>query len=343
MLKHMRATTTYSARIFYQPRNLGGDAICSGPLVPARCSCRRYCCQHASEPIDSLWLASEVSPKGLGGFEIYENSWGPSKLSQPQILHLIKMLYRPAREFGFVSDLWTGPRVRVLIRKKFGIELHQKHMPRFLYRLGLVRKTPERRALEQDPKQVRRWLKRVLPDIVRSAARCRGLILYGDESLFGLIPHVGKTWTFPEVKPIVRVSGKRGVHVGVTSAVSAQGHLLFQFSKSNFNAATLIRFMDALHKHFGRRKLFFIIDGAPSHKARAVKQYEQRNASWLSLCLLPSYSPELNVDEKVWNFVKTNRLNAMPTGDKGQLRSIVLSALRSLQKRPKLVKSFFKY
>ncbi len=191
----------------------------------------------------------------------------PPKLRQSQILNLVDMLHQPAVQHGFGSDLWTGPRVRVLIRKNFGVTLHRDYMQRFLRRLGLVRKSPERRALEQDPKKVRRWKRHELPIIIRCAARDGGLVLYGDEALFSLIPHIGKTWTFPTIKPIVRVSGKCGVHVGVTSAISLKGHLLFQFSKGNFNAGTLISFMNALHRHFGRRKLFFIMDGASPHRA----------------------------------------------------------------------------
>jgi transposase len=279
--------------------------------------------------------------KGVKALKSTKAPGARSKLKQKQILKLVEMFHKPAVEYGFVSDLWTGPRVRVVIKQEFGVNLHRKHMPRFLRRLGLVRKSAERRALEQDPKAVRRWKRHVLPSIVRSVDRCRGLLLYGDEALFVLIPYVGKTWTFPDVKPVARVSGKRGVRVGATSAVSPNGHLLFQFSKGNFNAKTLIRFINALHKHFGKRKLFFIIDGAPSHRARVVEQYAKDNKLWLSLHRLPGYSPELNPDEEVWNHVKTNQLNARPMSGKKQLQTVVMGSLRSLQKRPKQVKEFF--
>lgn len=279
--------------------------------------------------------------EGRGALQSTKAPGAKPKLKQRNVLSLVRMLHQPAVQFGFGSDLWTGPRVRVLIKEKFGVTLHRKHMPRFLRRLGLVQKSPERRALEQNLQAVRRWKRQVLPAITRSATSCRGIILYGDESLFVLIPHVGKTWTFPNVKPVARVSGKRGIHVGVTSAVSPQGHLVFQFSKGNFNAATLIRFMNSLHKHFSRRKVFFIMDGAPSHRAKIVKQFAQNNGSWLSLHYIPGYSPELNPDEEVWNFIKIKRLNARPMGDKRQLQSAVLGSLRSLQKQPRQVKTFF--
>lgn len=263
------------------------------------------------------------------------------KLKAPHFSKLIRILHHPATRYGFGSDLWTGPRVRVLIRKLFDITLHPKHMPRFLCRMGLVRRIPERRALEQDPKAVREWKKKVLPRILRSCARNKGILLYGDEGLFVLIPHIGKTWTFPSFKPIVRVSGQRGVHVGITSAVSSQGHLFFQFSRDNFNSRTFIRFLKALHGHFLRRKLFLIVDGAPAHRSRAIKDFVRKSTQWLSLHYLPSYSPELNPSEEVWNVTKSQRLNARPLADRQHLKKAVLGSLRSLQKQPHRIQKFF--
>ena len=279
---------------------------------------------------------------GLESLQSTKTTGAPSSLKQASILQLIKMLRQPARDYGFDSDLWTGPRVRILIKKRFRIKFHAKHMPRFLRRLGLVRKTPERRALEQNPKAVKHWQRHALPEIIRQASECNGLILYGDEASFFLIPHIGKTWTFPDIMPIARVSGKKGVHVGVTSAISPKGHLVFQFAKGNFNSATLIRFMKKLYNHFKRRKIFFIIDSAPSHKSKVVAQFAVNNSSWLSLRFLPSYSPELNPDEEVWNYSKTKRMTARPIADKQQLKSRVFGTLRSLQQRPERIKSFFK-
>ncbi len=280
----------------------------------------------------------------LQGWKALKSSRAPgaqTKLQQKQIFKLIEMLKQPAAEYGFNSDLWTGPRVKMLIRKKFHVNLHKKHIPRFLRRLGLVRKSPERRAMEQDEKAVRRWVRYELPRIKRLVSESKGLLLYGDEAMYFLIPYVGKTWAFPDMKPVARVSGKRGVRVGVTSAVSPQGHLVFQLAEENFNASTLVRFLKALHHHFARKKLFFVMDGAKPHTAKTVKAFAEKNKTWLSLHYLPAYSPELNPDEEVWNHTKTKKLSGRPMRDEQALRSAVMGSLRSLQKRPELVKSFF--
>jgi hypothetical protein len=98
-------------------------------------------------------------------------------------------------------------------------------MPRLLKWLGVELKFPERRALEQDPKEVRRWKEKRLPEILKDAKKKRALVFYADESIISLIPYVGKTWAFPDEKPIIRVSGKRGQNIGVTAAVNQQGRM----------------------------------------------------------------------------------------------------------------------
>ena len=269
---------------------------------------------------------------------------GPAlELSPAQLKELVRLLRRPASAFGFPTDLWSGPRVRALIKERFGVEYHPKHMPRFLRRLGLVIKFPERRALEQDPREVRRWKKRRLPEILEYARKRRALVFYADESLIALIPYVGRSWTFPELKPVVRVSGKRGEHVGVTAAVNAQGRMCFELTRENerFTAKTFLRFVRKLRRENPRRALVLIVDGAKTHKARIVRDFERQERSWFRLEILPPYSPELNPTERNWGFVKTKKLNACNAKVRKELRKRVLRALREVKSDPDRVRSFF--
>jgi transposase len=86
-------------------------------------------------------------------------------MDRQQLKTLVSMLRQSATRHGYSTDLLTGPRVRNLIRRLFEVEYHLKHMPRLLRRLGLVLKLPERRGLEQDPKDLHRWKKERFPEI----------------------------------------------------------------------------------------------------------------------------------------------------------------------------------
>lgn len=265
------------------------------------------------------------------------------QMTEEQINTLKKLLRKPATQLGYSTDLWSGPRVRHLIGEQFGVKYHKKHMPRLMKSLGFMLKFPERRALEQDPVAVKQWKKERLPEIIKSSSKQRSLLFYADESLVSLIPYIGKTWTLPDRQPIVRVSGRRGQHVGVTAAVNQQGRMCFELTKESetFTAGVFIRFLKKMRCEFPGRFITIIVDGAAVHKAKVVREFQASNASWLRLEILPAYSPELNPTEKSWRFLKTKKLSGSVAKDRLELRKGTIKALRQIKKDKSRVASFF--
>jgi transposase len=269
---------------------------------------------------------------------------GPEpELSKDKFPELIKAIRRPASKYGYATDLWSGPRLRHFIKHHFNVNYHNKHMPRFLRRLGLNFKFPDRRAIVQDPKAVKAWKKDRLPEILKYAKKNRSLVFYADEALISLIPYVGRTWAFPEAKPIARVSGRRGQHVGVTAAVNAQGRMGFELTREdeNFTARVFLRFVRKLRREHPTRSIVLIVDGAPTHIANKVKEYVKLNRSKFRLEILPAYSPELNPSEKPWRLLKSQNLNGSQAKDKIELRSEVKKHMKKMRKNKPKVISFF--
>ena len=62
----------------------------------------------------------------------------------------------------------------------------------------------------------------------------------------------------------------------------------------------------------------------------------------LCLFFLPSYSPELHPDEMVWNHLKRHGVGKTAVTGPDDLKRKVIAHLRSLQKLPELVRSFFR-
>jgi transposase len=72
------------------------------------------------------------------------------------------------------------------------------------------------------------------------------------------------------------------------------------------------------------------------------RRAENEAGGRLQLFFLPSYSPELNPDEWVWNNVKNDRIGRAVIMSKGDLKARAVSALRRLQKLPDIVRGFFR-
>jgi transposase len=288
------------------------------------------------------WLKKEKEA-GKRGLKATKSPGPNFYLTENQLKKLLSLIRKPASELGYSTDLWSGPRIRHLIKHQFKIEYHPKHMPRLMKNLGLELKFPERRALEQDSKALREWKRIRFPEILKIAQKKRALLFYADESIISLIPYVGKTWTFPNKKTIVRVSGKRGQNIGITAAVNQQGRLCFELTKEKerFTAKIFIRFLKKLMKQFSNRFLLLIVDGAPTHTADLVEEFERKNKKFLKIEILPAYSPELNPTEKCWRFLKTKKLDGSMAIDKDELRDKTKKHMREIKKDKERMASFF--
>jgi transposase len=66
----------------------------------------------------------------------------------------------------------------------------------------------------------------------------------------------------------------------------------------------IVRFLKHLLRHIPG-KLLVIWDGAPIHRGQPVKDFlAQGGAQRIRLEQFPSYAPDLNPDEGIWNYLK---------------------------------------
>lgn len=107
------------------------------------------------------------------------------------------------------------------------------------------------------------------------------------------------------------------------------------------NAGLFISFLRRLVRQMDGRKVYVIVDGHPTHKAKKVKAFVVANEDNLALYYLPPYSPELNPDELLNNDVKSNALGRRRPHDQDELIADTRSHLRRRQKQPQVVKNFF--
>src|SRR6266516_8233807 len=236
--------------------------------------------------------------------------------------------------------LWTRALVCELIDRRFGIRVAEKTAGRYLRAWGFSPQKPARRALEQNPELVARWLEERYPQLQRRAYRERALILWLDEMGLRSDHNDGRSWAPVGQTPLVRGSGQR-FGANVISAISNKGHLQFRVFKQRFTAAVLIDFLNRLVRQADGQKIILILDGHPVHRAKKVRQWVAAHSEKLELQFLPGYSPELNPTELLNQDVKTNALGRRRPRSQDELIGDTRSYLRSTQRRPQLVARYF--
>jgi transposase len=94
----------------------------------------------------------------------------PSRLSAKQLEKVEKALLKGPIANGFPNDLWTTPRVAVVIERLTGVGYHPGHVWRLLHKMGWSLQRPARRAKERDEPAIEIWIKTHWPRVKKTPA-----------------------------------------------------------------------------------------------------------------------------------------------------------------------------
>src|SRR5215470_16483 len=239
--------------------------------------------------------------------------------------------------------LWTREAVQQLLARKFGVGVSVWTVGRYLRAWGLTPQKPVRRAYERNPTAVRKWLEEEYPTIRALAKHCQAHIYWLDEMGLRSDHQAGRSYGRRGETPVVWGTGLR-FHCNMISAITNRGRLAFMVFRQRFTARVFVNFLARLLRltRKSQRKIFLIADGHPVHKARSVRRWVAERAARIHIFWLPPYSPELNPEELLNQDVKTNALGRMRPADVREMMSHVRSYLRITQRRPQLVKNYFR-
>ncbi len=146
--------------------------------------------------------------------------------------------------------------MRKLIEQHCGVRLAVRTVGTYLARWDFTAQKLLRRAYEQSPKVVRRWLRLDYPAIVAQARAEKGTIFWGDETGLRSDDVRGRSFAPRGWTPVVRPSHKRA-GLGLISAVTNKGELRWIVLEGAIKAPSLIRFLRRLIRD-ARGKVFLI-------------------------------------------------------------------------------------
>ena len=235
--------------------------------------------------------------------------------------------------------LWTRAAVAQLIEQRFGIRLQVRTMGKYLARWGFTPQKPMKKAYEQSPAAVKKWLDEDYP-VIAARAKAEGAeIHWGDESGLRSDDVRGRSFAPKGQTPVVRVNNKRH-GLSVISTVTNKGQMRWSSFDGALNTTILIDFLRRLIKGQSR-KLFLILDNLRVHHAKPVKTWLAEHADAIEVFYLPSYSPELNPDEMANADIKQAVTKLVPTRTKMQLVKATAKHLRSVQRQPERIRKYF--
>ena len=235
--------------------------------------------------------------------------------------------------------LWNRAAVSQLIEQECGLCLPVRTVGHYLKRWGFTPQKPIKKAYEQRPEAVKRWLDDEYPEIAKRSRAEGGEIHWGDETALVNTDVRGRGFAPKGKTPVAYAPGTRQ-RLSMIATVTNKGSTRWRIIDGNFDSERLIDFLAALVKDVGR-KVFLIMDNLRVHHSKPVKAWLEEHKAQIEMFFLPSYSPELNPEERLNANLKRAIGSKVSVRTKEKLRAAATDHMTMLESHPERVAAFF--
>lgn len=195
---------------------------------------------------------------------------------------------------------------RARIEDMTGIIRSLPQVRTFMKRHGLHYLKTGHIPAKADAEKQQQWIKEKLEPAIKEAHNGECHLFFMDAAHFILQPFICYLWCLARMF-IKAASGRNRINVlGAVNAITKEVHIL---SNTTFiNANTIVAFLQQLKEHYGALPLKIVLDNARYQHCKFVEAAAK--SMGITLLFLPSYSPNLNIIERLWKFTKKTILYA---------------------------------
>ncbi len=228
--------------------------------------------------------------------------------------------------------------IRDRIQKLTGIKKSISQVINFIKSMGMKYIKPtmipmgkNEVSLEKKSQDQKEFADNVLDKHIQDHNEGKCKLLFMDASHMQIACMLGFVWCF--VKKYVPALPLRG-RVNVIGAVSPHGKdFIYDVSQSSVNQEAIMNFLRKIAKKFEGLDIRLVLDNASYHHAIAVQ--ELASELGITLVFLPVASPNLNIIERLWKFVKTKFLKNHVFVHLDELENVLSDKLKTLRKKYK--------
>jgi transposase len=168
---------------------------------------------------------------------------------------------------------------------------------------------------------------------MRGACKGRYRLLFLDEAWWGLTTQLRRVWARKGVRPVQPVWGGRRWRPVIGAVEPATGRFV-SLLVGRLNSAWFSLFLAHLAAHYPGERLVVVLDNAGWHVSQRVVVPET-----ITLWFQPPHSPEVNVMEQVWQWIRGQHTRGTLFTMDEQLDEVLCDALDGLGNDPERVKS----
>jgi len=161
-------------------------------------------------------------------------------------------------------------------------------------------------------------------------------LLFEDESMIRDYQAIQKTWFLRGKQRIIQTTGKhRGVKL-LATVDYATGQIVWQ-EDEQYTAETFLTFLQKVLEAYPTGNIVIVLDNARIHHAKLLQPFLGEQKDRLELVFLPPYSPQLNIVEGLWKWLKSNVINNVFYSTVSEIRLRVGQFMDEIMKCPPVI------
>lgn len=220
---------------------------------------------------------------------------------QPGELHQFKEKIKASLEAKPVATLKEA---KARIQEITGIERSLPQVKYILNALGIKRRKVKQIPAKADIEKQEEFKKETLEPLIEQAKQNKIRLFAVDAAHFVLLPFLGFLYSLTTLFVLASPGRKRYNVLGALDMISKE--FSFISNETYITTTSICALMDLLVKKYVGVPIYLLLDNARYQKNAAVQEYADKLG--IHLVYLPPYSPNLNLIERVWKFLKKKAL-----------------------------------
>lgn len=186
------------------------------------------------------------------------------------------------------------------IEELTGVKRSENRVRKYLKSIGMKRCKVGMIPAKADVEEQERFVKEDMTPRLKEAEEGKRIVFFVDAAHFVLAPFLGFLWAFTRVFIKAPAGRKRFNVLGALNAVTHE--LITVCNDTYINAESVCELLQKIANMYVGIPITLILDNARYQKCKVV--HELAALLNIELLYLPAYSPNLNIIERLWKFVK---------------------------------------
>ena len=243
-------------------------------------------------------LITAYNKKGISGLYDLPKSGRPPAMSSEEMEFVLKMVAQDSRNLNLIlSEL----------ENKFNKKISKITLIRFLKKKRFIWKRMRKSLKKKRNEAAFKFFKNYLNALLKCEDKGFIDVYFFDESGFNLFPTIPYGWI--QINEDIELPSSKSKSFSVLGFINRANDFHSYLIEGSVNSDVVIACFDDFAQNLTKQTVV-IIDNAPTHTSKIfkdkIKEWESKN---LYISYLPTYSPELNIIEILWRFIKYKWIN----------------------------------